>query len=160
MEYMMRRFKQQLSKAETEEILLNGRECVLAVCDEDGSPYAVPVNYVYDGVHIYIHSAKEGHKIEALRNNPRISLCVIAQGDIVPKEFTTYFRSAIVFGTVKFVGVEADKIKALWKLCEKYCKGLDATQEISRFLKNVEILEVTIERMTGKEAIELTRLKK
>ena len=73
----MRRIRQSLMPEEAKRILYDGRESVLAVHGDDGYPYAVPVNYVYDGEHIYIHSAAEGNKIDALRRNPRMSLCVI-----------------------------------------------------------------------------------
>lgn len=157
MDHKMRRFKQQLSEQETREILLAGRECVMALCDADGTPYAVPVNYVYDGERIYIHSAKAGHKVDALRACPSVSLCVVAQGDIVPQEYTTYFRSAIVFGTARFIDDEAEMTAALRKLCDKYSPGMDASDEISRLIKAVAIIEIEITRMTGKESIELTR---
>ena len=55
----MRRFKQQLSTEETERILRNGKYCVMAVSGDDDYPYAVPVNYVFDGTSIYIHSAAQ-----------------------------------------------------------------------------------------------------
>ena len=153
----MRRFRQQLPIEKTKEILYNGRECVIAVSGDDDYPYAVPINYVYDGEHIYLHSAKEGHKIDALRRNPKMSLCVVAQGDIVPEEFTTYFRSAIVFGRARIIEDDNEKVEALWKLSRKYCIGLDATEEIAKFLKAVAIIEITIDSITGKESIELTR---
>ena len=159
MQHKMRRFRQQLPMEETKEILRNGRECVIAVSGDDDYPYAVPINYVYDGEHIYLHSAKEGHKIDALRRNPKMSLCVIAQGDIVPEEFTTYFRSAIVFGRARLIEDDEEKVEALWKLSRKYCIGLDATEEIAKFLKTVAIIEITIDNLTGKESIELTRLR-
>ncbi|MDE6795402.1 MAG: pyridoxamine 5'-phosphate oxidase family protein [Muribaculaceae bacterium] len=158
MQHKMRRFRQQLPMEETKEILRNGHECVIAVSGDDDYPYAVPINYVYDGEHIYLHSAKEGHKIDALRRNPKMSLCVIAQGDIVPEEFTTYFRSAVVFGRARIVEDDNEKVEALWKLSRKYCIGLDATEEI-KFLKTVAIIEITIDNLTGKESIELTRLR-
>ncbi|MDE5880888.1 MAG: pyridoxamine 5'-phosphate oxidase family protein [Muribaculaceae bacterium] len=157
MERKMRRFRQQLPMEETKEILYKGRECVIAVSGDDDYPYAVPINYVYDGEHIYLHSAKEGHKIDALRRNPKMSLCVVAQGDIVPEEFTTYFRSAIVFGRARLIEDDDEKEEALWKLSQKYCIGLDATEEIAKFLKAVAIIEITIDSITGKESIELTR---
>ncbi|MDE6769355.1 MAG: pyridoxamine 5'-phosphate oxidase family protein, partial [Muribaculaceae bacterium] len=97
------------------------------------------------------------HKIDALRRNPKMSLCVVAQGDIVPEEFTTYFRSAIVFGKARIVEDDNKKVEALWKLSRKYCIGLDATEEIAKFLKAVAIIEITIDAITGKESIELTR---
>lgn len=157
MEHKMRRFRQQLPIEETKEILYNGRECVIAVSGDDSYPYALPINYVYDGVHIYLHSAKQGHKIDALKRNPKMSLCVVAQGDIMPEEFTTYFRSAIVFGRARLVEEDNEKVEALWKLSRKYCGDLDATAEIAKFLKAVAIVEITIDSLSGKESIELTR---
>ena len=159
MDRRMRRFKQQLTDEEAKGILLGGRECVLALSGCDGFPYAVPVNYVYDGNFIYVHSAKGGHKIDAIRNNPRLSLCVIDKGDIVPEEFTTYFRSVIVFGEAEFIEHEAEKIEALRKLSAKYCGDIDPTREIDKFLKVVAIIKIRIDRITGKEAIELVRMR-
>ena len=97
MERKMRRSKQLLSPEEAELILSNGKECVLALNGDDG-PYAVPVNYVNEGSCVFIHSAKEGHKIDLIRKDPRVSLCVIVKDTVVPEEFTTYFRSVIAFG--------------------------------------------------------------
>ena len=65
----MRRFKQQLSKEECEEILNNCKSGVLAVIGDSGYPYAVPLSYVYFNDKIYFHCAKEGHKVDAIANN-------------------------------------------------------------------------------------------
>ncbi|MDE5786400.1 MAG: pyridoxamine 5'-phosphate oxidase family protein, partial [Duncaniella sp.] len=66
-----------------------------------------------------------------------------------------YFRSVIVFGHVRFLDEAAEKTAALMKLCEKYCKGIDASAEIDRFINTVAILEVTIDYISGKQSIEL-----
>ncbi|MDE6008523.1 MAG: pyridoxamine 5'-phosphate oxidase family protein, partial [Muribaculaceae bacterium] len=79
-------YEKELPLEETKEILTNGKECVIAVCDEDNLPYAVPINYVYDGTHIYLHPTKSGHKTDALKYNPNISLCVIAESKVIPQE--------------------------------------------------------------------------
>ena len=63
----MRRFKQQLSKEECENILRAQKRGVLAVLGDEGYPYAVPLNFVYDNGCIYFHSAVAGHKLEAIR---------------------------------------------------------------------------------------------
>lgn len=159
MDRRMRRFRQELPLEESEKILRNGRECVIAVDGDDNYPYAVPINYVYDGEHIYLHSAVQGHKIDALKRNPRMSLCVIDKGDIVPEKFTTYFRSVIVFGHAVFIDDKARKAKALWKLSRKYCGTLDATGEINKFMKAVAVFEIIIDKITGKEAIELVNMR-
>lgn len=153
----MRRFKQEIPQTEAERILRQGKYCILAVSGDDDYPYAVPVNYVYDGTSVYIHSAAQGHKIDALRSNPKCSLCIVDKDDIVPDEFTSYFRSVIVFGKAQFIDQIDEKIEVLRLLGEKYSPGIDPDAEISRFIKAVCIIRITIESITGKEAIELTR---
>ena len=153
----MRRFKQLLPAEEVERILRNGKYCVMAVSGDDGYPYAVPVNYAYDGTSIYIHSAAQGHKIDALRRNPECSLCIVDKDDVIPEEFTSYFRSVIVFGEANFVESVEDKVAALRLLCSKYSPGINPEAEISRFIKTVCIVRIDIDSVTGKEAIELTR---
>ena len=75
--HKMRRKVQQLSPEETEAVLLRGTAGVLALTGDKAFPYAVPISYVYDGEHIYFHSALEGHKIDAIRRNPNASFAVI-----------------------------------------------------------------------------------
>ena len=153
----MRRFKQQLSAEEVERILQTGKYCVMAVSGDNVYPYAVPVNYVYDGTAIFIHSAAQGHKIDALRRNPKCTLCMVDKDDVIPEEFTSYFRSVIVFGKAYFVESTDEKIAALRQLCDKYSPGIDPEAEIARFIKTVCIVRIDIDSVTGKEAIELTR---
>ena len=99
----MRRNKQQLSCEECEEILRKSTAGVLAVSGDDGYPYAVPLSYVYCDNKIYFHSAKSGHKIDGIKNNSKVSFCVIAKDEIIPEKFTTYFRSVIVFGKARIL---------------------------------------------------------
>lgn len=40
-------------------------------CHADGVTYIVPVNYSYDGMNLYIHSAR-GMKIDMMRKNPEV----------------------------------------------------------------------------------------
>ena len=153
----MRRFKQQLSDAEVMRILNEGKVAVWAVSGDDDYPYPVPVNYVYADGAIYIHSAAQGHKIDAIKRNPKCSVCIIDRDDIVPEEFTSYFRSVIEFGRAEILESDDDKIAALRLLSTKYSKGIDPTAEIDKFLKVVAIIKIKIDRVTGKEAIELVR---
>ena len=157
MERKMRRSRQQLTDEATIEILRRGREMVLAMTGDGGFPYAVPVNFVYHNNAIYFHSAPTGHKIDALKHDNRVSACVIDKGDIVPEEFTTYFRSAIVFGKATFVEENDEKEQILRLLSAKYSPGIDPDAEIARFINHVTIIRIEILRMTGKESIELVR---
>ena len=114
----MRLKRQLLSKEDTQKVLYQGTSGVLAVSGDDDYPYAVPLSYVYDGHKIYFHGAKAGHKLDSIVKNPKASFCVIDKDQIVPDEYTTYFRSVIVFGTIRILHDEAEKREAIenWQL--------------------------------------------
>ena len=156
----MRRKKQILSMEDAEDILYRGTSGVLAVSGDDDYPYAVPLSYVYDGEKLYFHSAGSGHKLDAISRNARVSFCVIDQDLIIPEEYTTYFRSVIVFGTIHIMEDEAEKRQAIEKLAQKYAPRStpqDRAAAIDREWKPLCMLEMTIDHMTGKEAIELVK---
>ena len=116
----MRRKKQQLTQEETMVILREGTSGVLSLTGDEGYPYGVPLSYVYDGDKLYFHCAKEGHKIDAIRKNPKASFCVIAQDEIVPEKYTTCYRSVIAFGSVRILENEGEKRRAIEELALKY----------------------------------------
>ena len=156
----MRRKKQKLSMEECAEILCRGTSGVLALAGDDDYPYAVPISYVYDGEKLYFHCAKSGHKLDAVSRNPKASFCVIDQDQIVPEEYTTYFRSVIVFGTIRILEDEEEKWNAVEKLALKYAPDDTAENRkgaIEREWKPLCVLEMAVEHISGKEAIELMR---
>ena len=65
----MRRHRQQLSEPESIELLKSGTSAVLGVNGDDGYPYTVPINYVWHEGKIYLHCAKSGYKLDALRRS-------------------------------------------------------------------------------------------
>ena len=158
MDHKMRRFKQQLSDDEAIGILYSCTNGVLSLVDTDGAPYGVPMSYAYDGDgHIYLHSAASGHKIDCINTESRCSLCVVAQDDVVPEEFTTRFRSVIVSGRI-VITTDAEEIHTgLIVLSTKYSPDIDPSHEINKFIKAVKVLRIDIEKITGKESIELMR---
>ena len=97
----LRRKRQELSLEESLDILNKGTSGVLALLGDNDYPYTVPISYVYDNAKLYFHGAKNGHKIDALRKHDKASFCVISQDKIIPEEYTTYFRSVIVFGKIR-----------------------------------------------------------
>lgn len=157
----MRRNNQELSRKESIDVLLKGTSGVLAVQGDDEYPYAVPLSYVYHNSKIYFHCAKVGHKLDAIKKQSKVSFCVIDQDQVKPEEYTTYFRSVIVFGKAHIL-TEDKKREALEILAEKYTPDDKdgRTKEIDMLFKAVCMVEIEIEHMTGKEAIELVKMKK
>lgn len=154
----MRRKRQQLSEKETIEILEQGTSGVLALHGEEGYPYALPISYVYTDNKIYFHSARSGHKIDAILQNEKASFCVIHQDHVVAEEYTTYFKSAIAFGRVHIIEDEIKKRQAILELAKKYHpKGLEHEKTIDKEFHLLCMLEFDIEHLTGKVAKELIK---
>lgn len=157
----MRRKKQLLPEEKAIEILERGTSGVLALLGDEDYPYAVPLSYVYADGKLYFHAAKEGHKIDAIRNSSKASFCVIDQDQIVPKEYTTYFRSVIAFGTIRLLEDEEEIRRTVSTLAMKYSADYQEgiPKEIDAEIKHLAMIELDIRHMTGKEAIELVRKK-
>ena len=157
----MRRSKQILSRETAEKILREGDFGVLALAGDDGYPYAVPINYAVEGNKIYFHSAKTGHKLDAIKNNDKVSFCVVDRHEVIAEEFTTYFSSAIAFGRIRIVedNDDPDKLRGLELLADKYSSTASAerrAKEISR-VNSLVVPVMTIEHLTGKAARELVK---
>lgn len=154
----MRRKRQQLPAEESIAILERMTNGVLALCGDEGYPYAVPVSYVYAGGKIYFHSAVKGHKVDAIVRNGRVSFCVVERDDVRPSEFTTYFKSVVVFGKARILTDETEKHTALDLLADKYSPGEPGREaEIAKGFHHLLMVEITVEHITGKESIELVR---
>ncbi len=150
----MRRTGQQLPREEALKILKNGKTGVLAVLGDKGYPYAVPLNYALVGDYIYFHCARDGHKTDALSKNSKVSFCVVEKDTVIPKIFSTDYRSAIAFGQARIVEEDAVKRGALLALVEKYGPAYreEGVREIETEWGRVTIVEIRIEHLTGKEA--------
>ena len=156
----MRRNRQLLSTEDTKAVLDRCTNGVLACLGDEGYPYAVPLSYVYVNNRIYFHSAKAGHKIDAITRDPRVSFAVVDEDTIVSKEYTTYFRSAIAFGRARIAEGE-ERLEAFRALVEKYSGDQPEEarhREIAGCTQAV-IVAVDVEHITGKEAVEYARAK-
>lgn len=151
----MRRFKQQLSQEDCDQILREQPRGVLAVLGDGGYPYTVPLNFVYDGGCIYFHSALAGHKIEAIRNYEKGSFNVLRQGGLSGDGWSYYFDSVTVFGILREITDQAQKIEKLRKLGNKYFPNREMTEsDIEKNGARCTVVELKIEHMTGKHVHE------
>lgn len=159
----MRRKEQALSSEVCAEVLDRGTSGVLALAGDGGYPYAVPMSYIYDSGKIYFHCAPVGHKLDAIQSSDKASFCVIDQDQILPEKFTTCFRSVIAFGRVRVLKEDGERKTALEKLAGKYSPGVSpekTREEIQGAWSRVCLLELVVEHLSGKEAIELVQARK
>lgn len=157
----MRRGKQLLSTEDTVVVMNRCTNGVLACLGDNDYPYAVPLSYVYFDGKIYFHSAKAGHKIDAITKNPKVSFSVIDEDNIVSEEYTTYFRSVIAFGKARIVEGE-ERLNSFRALVEKY-SGAQPEEAKSKEIAGCSqacIIAIDVEHLAGKEAIEYVKAKK
>ena len=156
----MRRSGQALGMDACKEVLSRGTSGVLALLGDGGWPYAVPMSYAFDGEKLYFHCAREGHKLDAIRREARASFCVVDRDDVKPAEYTSYFRSVIIFGRVRVLEDEAQKRAAIELLARRYFPEDSAENRrraIEREWAGLCMLEMDIEHLSGKEAVEFAR---
>ena len=152
----MRRSTQLLSTEATEKVLTEARRGVLSVLGDDGYPYGVPVNFVFDptrGPHgsIYFHTALTGHKLDAMLACDKVSFCTMDEGFQNEGEWWWYVNSVVCFGRASVVDDPQLKHDALAALAQKYFPpSEDIEGDIAKTGARIHMVEVRIEHATGK----------
>ena len=125
---------------------------MLATVGADGWPYAVPVNHVLAGDALYIHCATEGHKLENVAHEERVSFCAVASARVLPAKLSTLYESAVVFGRAAVVTDPAEKLRALELLAVRFCGALtpEAEKVIATSSSRTAVVRIRIERIAGK----------
>ena len=123
-------------------------------------PHVVPITYYYDeATHTITSYSSEGHKIDAMRKNPMVSLCV---DDI---RSVANWESVLVHGTfTELTGIDAKH------MLRQFSEGVKSiinrapeknAQFISEFSAKIEkektplVFRIKIEEITGKRILSL-----
>lgn len=150
----VRRKDREISRREAEKILQKGAVGILCTVDENGQPYGVPLNYVYNDSKIYFHCAVEGHKLDNIRANNKVCFVVYDENEVIPDKFTIQYSSVVVYGKAEIVG-ESEKIEALKMIINKYSKDYieEGNTYIEKAKGRTEAVKITVEHITGKRRL-------
>lgn len=162
----MRRKEKEVKSQEAIELIL--REApwgTLGLVNTEGQPYLVPLNFVYYKKRLFFHGAAAGEKLAILKANPGASFMVADPLAHIPSyvfnpknggDGITLFRSVILYGRISMVGDVDRKAEILQAFLSKYQPegGYEpvtaSSQTYKASVKGVAILELTIERRSGK----------
>ena len=151
----MRRANRAIPDEAAKLLLKQSRRGVLAVNGDDGYPYAIPVNYFYEETagKIYFHGAKAGQKVDALKKSDKVCFTVYGNEHTVPgEEWAPYVQSTVVFGRCHLIADAAITEARVRELAWKYYPGPEEVEaEIAKALQGVQLYEITIEHLTGKQ---------
>ena len=145
------RIKQALSEEECLDVLKTQRRGVLSINGDNGYPYGMPLNHYYEDGCLYFHGGKKGHRIDALKKDPKVSYCVYDEGYRNEGEWHLNVKSVIVFGEVEFIEDEKKIAEISKKLSYKFTSDDNYIEdELRKSLKNTAMFVLKIRYMTGK----------
>ena len=147
----VRRKDREISIDMANQLLAEGEYGVLSTAGLDGQAYGVPLNYIYKDHCLYFHCALEGHKLDNIKANDKVSFCVVGKTRVLPDKFSTEYESAIVFGTASEVQGE-ERHDALLSILEKYSPDFmeEGKKAIAKYDDKTRIIKITINHLTGK----------
>lgn len=150
----IRRKKRELCEEDAKKLLLNEKRGVLAVNGDDGYPFAIPVNYLYDpqAGKIYIHGARAGHKVDSLKKSDKVCFTVYGNAQKKEDDWAWYVQSTVVFGRCRMIEDSPQIEERVRALAQRYYPNQEEIEaEIARDIRGVMLYEITIEHLSGKQ---------
>lgn len=153
----IRKKKNEISTEDAKELLRTSRRGILAVNGDEGYPYAIPINYFYDETSekIFFHGSRVGHKVDALKVCDKICFTVTGPETVKEEVWAPFVKSAVVFGRCRPIEDTEYALKMLRQFTMKYYPDEQTMEEeIDRSAVAVQMFEITIEHISGKEVQE------
>jgi nitroimidazol reductase NimA-like FMN-containing flavoprotein (pyridoxamine 5'-phosphate oxidase superfamily) len=139
---------------EIEKIISECSICFVGTTSPEGIPYVIPMNFGYENMKIYLHSAQKGQAISFLEqnNNACITFCsdtlLKYQDEDVACSYRMNSKSVICLGKIYFEEDFEEKKKALNIIMRNYSEKTFTYNEPA--VNNVKIWKMKIEKITAK----------
>lgn len=138
------------------ELLKNVHVGRLGTIGKDGYPMIKPLNFTCDGKRIYIHTAKEGEKVEDIKRDNRVCFEVdlpiaYLKAKRRPCEADYLYRSVIIKGRATIVEDKEEKLLALKSLMAKYQPEGGYGDYSQDKTDKTGVVRIDMEETTGKE---------
>lgn len=150
----IRRKQKEIDITATQNLLHHGRRGVLAVHGDNGYPYAIPVNYLYDeeNQRIYFHGARVGHKVDAIKACDKVCFTVFGNETVKKEAWAPYVQSAVVFGRCRLAEMDSASLALLKQFAMKYYPEESMVdREMAVSAKAAQLFVIEIEHLSGKE---------
>lgn len=146
-----RRKDREIGTDEAMELLARGEYGVLSTVGNDGQPYGVPLSYACRDNCLYFHCAVDGHKIDNIASEPRVSFCVVGNTKVLPEKFATEYESVVAFGVASEI-FGAERHAALVLLLEKYSPGFveEGKKYIEQKDQATRVFKIEIDHVSAK----------
>jgi nitroimidazol reductase NimA-like FMN-containing flavoprotein (pyridoxamine 5'-phosphate oxidase superfamily) len=145
---------------------INDKIAVISKCkvcrlglSENNYPYIVPLNYGYtyknEKLTLFFHGAKEGRKIEIIKNNNNACFEIDCDTKLIeaekPFNYSYEFKSIIGFGKIVFPETNEEKTNGLNELMKQQTGKEIKYSYTEEELKSVCVYKMEVEEFTGKQ---------
>lgn len=136
----------------------------IASIDKDGYPQVIPMNFVFLGGAIYMHSYPRGEKLDNISRNGMVGFEVDRELEFLPSYFThptdasvadTLYISVVIKGSGSIVTDDTEKCLALNGLMQKYQPegGYEPVRPADPVLDQTAVIKVVPKEIRGKYKI-------
>ena len=151
----MRRKDREITDREGIDEIIRGSEvCRLGLSVAD-SPYVVPVSFGYDGGAVYLHTAREGKKIEYFEANNRACFefernVRVAMDSHSACEWSFSYESVIGYGRIRELITPEEKEYGMSQIAQQYSGGPGQFDAVA--LARTRLWKISIDSITGKRS--------
>ena len=154
----MRRTEKEIrNRAEIDSVIRRSKVCRLGLSDQ-GTPYIVPLCFGYDGQSLYFHCARQGRKLDILRQNDKVCFEFDIVEGIVEADrgcdWGICYQSVIGSGRACLVEDPIEKEQALSLIMAQYSKRTFSFPP--EMVARTAVVKITIDGLTGKQSKRLT----
>jgi uncharacterized protein len=151
----MRRSDKEIINREIIEQILEKAEFIRLAMVDGGEPYLVAMNFVYMNGFLYMHSAKQGRKIDVLTKNNKVAFQTDTGVELVLLDeacnCTTRYMSVFGTGSAFLIDEKEEKTMVLNAIMTKHTGRTDFVYPEKVFERTL-IIKVVIDSMTGKKS--------
>jgi len=142
------------------DILKRCKVCRIGLSEND-KPYVVPLNYGYsfenNTLTLFFHSAKEGRKMDIIKNNDNACFEVDCDHRLIESEricgYSYAYNSVIGFGKIILLEDMNEKIDALNKMMKHQTEEETNFNFTPEELAKIIVYKMVVEEFTGKHKV-------
>lgn len=142
------------NKDEILDVISKCKVCHIGFVDNE-TPYVLAFNFGYKDNTIYIHCAKEGHKIEILKKNNQVCVVFDTDHDLFARHqevacsWRMRYKSVMAWGKAEILNDYNQKVEGLNIFMKNYSE-LDFNFSAPS-VNNVNVICIKIEKITGRK---------
>lgn len=153
----MRRTDRQVTDAAEIKNIIEHCNCLHLGLSDGEAPYVVPLNFGFEmtktGYIFYFHGAKEGKKLDLIRKNPQVALCMDTEHGLVAGEsaanYSYRYASVMGQGKAEILTAREEKLRGLTCILGHYAPE-QAFSVPERLLEETAVVKITAEALTAK----------